>query len=127
MFDWNRLRGAFPTTLKLSCNPNALVGQSPIHGVFFKRLGDVAQLGERYNRTVEVGGSSPPVSTKRDSNWSRFCINEKSRGLQTPRDLSRNLITSPAKVASSVVGGVSRPSSFPPRGASLAITPSGRW
>src|SRR5680860_794254 len=25
--------------------------------------GDVAQLGERYNRTVEVGGSSPPVST----------------------------------------------------------------
>ena len=26
-------------------------------------LGDIAQLGERYNRTVEVGGSSPPVST----------------------------------------------------------------
>ena len=25
--------------------------------------GDLAQLGERYNRTVEVGGSSPPVST----------------------------------------------------------------
>lgn len=25
--------------------------------------GDIAQLGERYNRTVEVGGSSPPVST----------------------------------------------------------------
>ncbi len=27
------------------------------------RSGDVAQLGERYNRTVEVGGSNPPVST----------------------------------------------------------------
>ena len=25
--------------------------------------GGVAQLGERYNRTVEVGGSSPPAST----------------------------------------------------------------
>lgn len=28
-----------------------------------RRGGDVAQLGERYNRTVEVGGSNPPVST----------------------------------------------------------------
>ncbi len=26
--------------------------------------GDIAQLGERYNRTVEVGGSNPPVSTR---------------------------------------------------------------
>ena len=26
--------------------------------------GGVAQLGERYNRTVEVGGSSPPASTR---------------------------------------------------------------
>ena len=28
--------------------------------------GGVAQLGERYNRTVEVGGSSPPASTTRE-------------------------------------------------------------
>lgn len=28
-----------------------------------RRRGGVAQLGERYNRTVEVGGSSPPAST----------------------------------------------------------------
>jgi hypothetical protein len=27
--------------------------------------GGIAQLGERYNRTVEVGGSSPPASTLR--------------------------------------------------------------
>ena len=30
------------------------------------QLGGVAQLGERYNRTVEVGGSSPPASTRRN-------------------------------------------------------------
>ncbi len=28
--------------------------------------GGIAQLGERYNRTVEVGGSSPPASTSED-------------------------------------------------------------
>ena len=31
------------------------------------RHGAVAQLGERHNRTVEVGGSSPPSSTRPDS------------------------------------------------------------
>ena len=29
-----------------------------------RRRGGVAQLGERYNRTVEVGGSNPPASTR---------------------------------------------------------------
>ena len=31
------------------------------------RHGAVAQLGERHNRTVEAGGSSPPSSTRPDS------------------------------------------------------------
>ncbi len=30
---------------------------------FLNNRGGIAQLGERYNRTVEVGGSSPPAST----------------------------------------------------------------
>ncbi len=34
------------------------------HSYTFPADGGVAQLGERYNRTVEVGGSSPPASTE---------------------------------------------------------------
>ncbi len=30
---------------------------------FLNNCGGIAQLGERYNRTVEVGGSNPPAST----------------------------------------------------------------
>ncbi len=30
---------------------------------FLETRGGIAQLGERYNRTVEVGGSNPPAST----------------------------------------------------------------
>ena len=36
--------------------------------------GGVAQLGERYNRTVEVGGSNPPASTRaKDQNDPAQC------------------------------------------------------
>ncbi len=45
--------------------------------LYSQRSGDVAQLGERYNRTVEVGGSSPPVSTR-----------EQKRTRQSPRPFS---------------------------------------
>ncbi len=36
--------------------------RSPVRAILNNR-GGIAQLGERYNRTVEVGGSSPPAST----------------------------------------------------------------
>ena len=41
--------------------PVAIVAQD---GVWAPRYGDIAQLGERGVRIAEVGGSSPPISTK---------------------------------------------------------------
>ncbi len=37
--------------------------QRPQLQAFLEIRGGIAQLGERYNRTVEVGGSNPPAST----------------------------------------------------------------
>ncbi len=37
--------------------PDGIIGVGP-------RYGDIAQLGERGVRNAEVGGSSPPISTK---------------------------------------------------------------
>lgn len=42
--------------------------------------GDVAQLGERYLRTVEVGGSSPLISTTRFLAH-KACVDSLSFGL----------------------------------------------
>ena len=36
------------------------------------RLGAIAQLGERLDRTQEVGGSSPPSSTRKSVQWRRL-------------------------------------------------------
>ena len=38
--------------------------QHGINEVYFPLEGAIAQLGERYNGIVEVGGSIPPSSTK---------------------------------------------------------------
>ena len=62
----------------LACLP---VGRNLIFGIYFS--GDVAQMGERYLRTVEVGGSNPLIST------TSFCRSEWEFALE---DLEEELI-----------------------------------
>src|SRR5215218_6557456 len=52
----------------------ALTGGVRVPILVWSMRGGVAQLGERYNRTVEVGGSSPPASTRaKDQNDPADC------------------------------------------------------
>lgn len=45
--------------------------------------GDVAQLGERYVRNVQAGGSIPPISTKRSRGLWPFLTRSLLRGGET--------------------------------------------
>ncbi len=52
-------------------------------GIARIKFGDIAQLGERCVRIAEVGGSNPPISTKKfwKDGWSALRETELTKGL----------------------------------------------